>query len=281
SLINCCTIDWFQPWPEEALERVAHKFLESLELSEHERQEVILLCKTFHTSAIHLSHRFLTELGRHNYVTPTSYLELIAAFRQLLTQKRDAVMRAKKRYTNGLDKLAFAESQVSEMKKELVDLQPKLEVAKVENTNMMKVIEVESVQVEAKSKVVREDEEAATLKANESQALKDECESDLAEAIPALEAALSALNTLKPSDVTIVKSMKNPPSGVKLVMSAVCVMKEIKPEKIADPAGKGQKILDYWGPSKKLLGDMNFLRDLKEYDKDNIPVSLLRRATAL
>ncbi|XP_062316503.1 dynein axonemal heavy chain 12 [Osmerus eperlanus] len=275
SLINCCTIDWFQPWPEEALERVANKFLESLEMSERERQEVMPICKTFHTSAIELSHKFLSELGRHNYVTPTSYLELIAAFRQLLTKKRDTVMMAKRRYTNGLDKLAFAESQVGAMKKELVDLQPKLEQAKIDNTKMMKVIEVESVQVEAKSKVVRVDEEAATLKANESQALKDECESDLAEAIPALEMALSALNTLKPSDVTIVKSMKNPPSGVKLVMAAVCVMKDLKPDKIADPAGTGQKILDYWGPSKKLLGDMNFLRDLKEYDKDNIPVPVM------
>lgn len=56
--------------------------------------------------------RFLSELGRHNYVTPTSYLELLAAFRLLLTQKQDAVMKAKKRYTNGLDQLAFAESQV-------------------------------------------------------------------------------------------------------------------------------------------------------------------------
>lgn len=56
---------------------------------------------------------------------------------------------------------------------------------------------MESVEVEAKSKVVRVDEEAATLKANEAQALKNECESDLAEAIPALEAALSALDTLK------------------------------------------------------------------------------------
>lgn len=59
------------------------------------------------------------------------------------------------------------------------------------------MIEVESVEVEAKSKVVRVDEEAATIKAKEAQALKDECESELAEAIPALEAALSALNTLK------------------------------------------------------------------------------------
>ncbi|XP_023257599.1 dynein heavy chain 12, axonemal [Seriola lalandi dorsalis] len=277
SLINCCTIDWFQPWPEEALERVANSFLESLEMSENERQQVIPICKTFHTSAKQLSQRFLSELGRHNYVTPTSYLELIAAFRLLLTQKRDTVMKAKQRYTNGLDKLAFAESQVGEMKKELVDLQPKLEQAKIDNTKMMKVIEVESVEVEAKSKVVRIDEEAATIKANEAQALKNECESDLAEAIPALEAALSALDTLKPSDVTIVKSMKNPPSGVKLVMSAVCVMKDIKADKIADPAGSGKKVLDYWGPSKKLLGDMNFLRDLREYDKDNIPVPVMQK----
>uniref|UniRef100_A0A7N6AS53 Dynein axonemal heavy chain 12 n=1 Tax=Anabas testudineus TaxID=64144 RepID=A0A7N6AS53_ANATE len=277
SLINCCTIDWFQPWPEEALERVANSFLGSLEMSENERREVIPICKTFHTSAQQLSDRFLSELGRHNYVTPTSYLELIAAFRQLLSQKRDTVMKAKQRYTNGLDKLAFAESQVGEMKKELVDLQPKLEQAKIDNTNMMKVIEVESVDVEAKSKVVRVDEEAATIKANEAQTLKNECESDLAEAIPALEAALSALDTLKPSDITIVKSMKNPPSGVKLVMAAVCVMKDIKPDKITDPAGSGKKILDYWGPSKKLLGDMNFLRDLKEYDKDNIPVPVMQK----
>ncbi|KAA8590936.1 hypothetical protein FQN60_001879 [Etheostoma spectabile] len=277
SLINCCTIDWFQPWPEEALERVANSFLESLEMSENERQMVIPICKTFHTSAKQLSQKFLSELGRHNYVTPTSYLELIAAFRLLLTQKRDTVMKAKQRYTDGLDKLAFAESQVGEMKKELVDLQPKLKQAKIDNNKMMKVIEVESVEVEAKSKIVRVDEEAATIKADAAQALKNECESDLAEAIPALEAALSALDTLKPSDVTIVKSMKNPPSGVKLVMSAVCVMKDIKPDKIADPAGTGKKVLDYWGPSKKLLGDMNFLRDLREYDKDNIPIPVMQK----
>ncbi|XP_073425921.1 dynein axonemal heavy chain 12 [Dendrobates tinctorius] len=277
SLINCCTIDWFQPWPEDALERVAVKFLETLELSNTEHQEVVPICKYFHTSAIALSDKFLRELGRHNYVTPTSYLELIAAFRQLLSQKRDTVMKAKKRYTNGLDKLAFAESQVGEMKKELVDLQPKLEEAKIENANMMKIIEKESAEVEAKSKVVRSDEEVATHKATEAQALKNECESELAEAIPALEAAMSALDTLKPADITIVKTMKNPPSGVKLVMAAICVMKEVKPEKINDPAGTGQKILDYWGPSKKVLGDMNFLKDLREYDKDNIPVSVMQK----
>ncbi|XP_039627270.1 dynein heavy chain 12, axonemal [Polypterus senegalus] len=277
SLINCCTIDWFQPWPEDALERVAIKFLETIELADKERQQVISICKHFHTSAIELSEKFLQQLGRHNYVTPTSYLELIAAFRLLLTQKRDTVMKAKLRYTNGLDKLAFAESQVNEMKIYLVELQPKLEQSKIENREMMKNIEVESATVESESKKVQVDEEAATAKAEEAQSLKNECETELAKAMPALEEALAALDTLKPSDITIVKSMKNPPSGVKLVMSAVCVMKDIKPEKINDPTGSGQKILDYWGPSKKLLGDMNFLKDLKEYDKNNIPVPVMQK----
>lgn len=59
------------------------------------------------------------------------------------------------------------------------------------------MIEEESVEVEAISKVVRVDEEAATIKANEAQALKNECESELAEAVPALEAAVAALDTLK------------------------------------------------------------------------------------
>ena len=62
------------------------------------------------------------------------------------------------------------------------------------------IIEKESAEVEARSEVVRKDEAVANAKAAEAQALKDECESELAEAIPALEAALAALNTLKVSN---------------------------------------------------------------------------------
>jgi dynein heavy chain len=54
-------------------------------------------------------------------------------------------------------------------------------------------------------------------------------------------------------------------------------MKSINPDKINDPAGSGKKVPDYWGPSQKLLGDMNFLNSLKEYDKDNIPVAVMKK----
>ena len=37
------------------------------------------------------------------------------------------------------------------------------------------------------------------------------------------------------------------------------------------------QMLDYWGPSKRLLGDMNFLSMLKEYDRDNIPLHVMAK----
>lgn len=58
--------------------------------------------------------------------------------------------------------------------------------------------------------------------------------------MPALEAALSSLDTLKPADITEVKSMKNPPGPVKLVMESICIMNGIKPEKKPDPCGSGK-----------------------------------------
>jgi dynein heavy chain len=69
--------------------------------------------------------------------------------------------------------------------------------------------------------------------------------------------------------------MKNPPSGVKLVMASVCVMMNIQPDRINDPI-TGKKILDYWGPSKRILSDMKFLDYLRDYDKDNIPISIMQ-----
>lgn len=44
SLINCCTIDWFQTWPTDALEMVANKFLEDVELEDDIRKEYGFIC---------------------------------------------------------------------------------------------------------------------------------------------------------------------------------------------------------------------------------------------
>ena len=67
--------------------------------------------------------------------------------------------------------------------------------------------------------------------------------------------------------------MQNLPSGVKLVMSALSVMSEFKPDRKIDSAGTGRKILDYWGPAERILGDLNFLKELIEIDKEDSKVT--------
>jgi len=64
---------------------------------------------------------------------------------------------------------------------------------------MMVVIEKESKEVAKKEMVVKADEEVANKQAMAAKAIKDDCDTQLAVAIPILEAALSALNTLTPS----------------------------------------------------------------------------------
>ncbi|XP_036417740.1 dynein heavy chain 7, axonemal [Colossoma macropomum] len=271
ALINCCTIDWFQSWPEDALQAVASRFLEDIEMTDDTRAGCIDMCQSFHTSTINLSARFLNELQRYNYVTPTSYLELISTFKVLLERKRTEVMKLKQRYEVGLEKLESASAQVATMQVELEALQPQLRVASKEVDEMMVVIKHESEEVAKTEKVVRVDEAVANEQAMAAKAIKDECDADLAVALPILESALAALDTLTPQDITVVKSMKSPPAGVKLVMEAICILKGIKPDRIPDPSGSGKKVEDFWGPAKKLLGDMKFLQSLHEYNKDNIP----------
>lgn len=48
SLVNCCVIDWFLPWPQEALEDVAERFLSKIEELD-EREGVVKICVDMQT----------------------------------------------------------------------------------------------------------------------------------------------------------------------------------------------------------------------------------------
>lgn len=99
--------------------------------------------------------RYFSELQRHNYVTPTSYLELISTYKTLLGKRRDEVARMRKRYVVGLEKLMSASNQVADMQTELTDLQPQLVVASAEVDQIMINVEKESIEVAKVEKVRR------------------------------------------------------------------------------------------------------------------------------
>lgn len=220
SLINCCTIDWFQAWPNDALAAVSEYLLKDVTLdSEEMRASIATICKDFHQTSSALSAKFLSQLKRYNYITPTSYLELMLQYKSLLATKREEVTAQRRRYGNGLEKLDFASQQVAHMQKELGDLQPQLVKTSEETSAMLITISSETKEVDKTKTVIQADEEAAAKKAEASSTMKQECENDLAEALPLLNSALAALDTLKKPDIDLVKSMKNPPDSV------VCILR--------------------------------------------------------
>ena len=279
SLVNCCTIDWFRPWPADALDAVASTFLEEVEMEKHNRQSTVEMCKEFHESIRIMSDKFRSAERREVYVTPTAYLELIQTFQTLLARKRKEIDLVRRRYDNGLQQLESAGTAVVSMQEELTALQPELIKAKAETEETQVKIDKEVKEViEPKKEVVAKEEAAVGKVAAEAKKMKDECEADLAEAIPALNSAIAALDTIKKPDIDLLKNMGNPPAAIKLILEAVCVMKDVKPEKVADPNGGPKKVDDYFGPAKKMMMDAkSFVEALKSYDKDNIPPRIIKQ----
>jgi dynein heavy chain, axonemal len=277
SLVNCTTIDWFTAWPEDALQTVAEQVLANLPAVPPAVAVALPpLCVLFHRSVFDLSAKFLLKERRHVYITPTSYLELLPSYKTMLAARQEAVSALRARYNVGLEKLAATEQSVGAMQEDLIALQPQLETAKVETDAAMEVIASETAEADKVKVVVSKEEAAASGQAAQVKAVKDDCEADLAEAMPVLEKALKALNTLTKNDITEVKGMKSPPAGVKLVMEAVCIMRGVKPGKAKD-ANTGKTDDDYWEPAKKLLMESDFLEKLRAYDKDNIDPKVIAK----
>jgi dynein heavy chain len=67
---------------------VARKFLENVEMEPKVKSSCVSLLQFFHASTSKWSEDFYKKLRRKYYVTPTSYIEMIALFQQLLDFNR-------------------------------------------------------------------------------------------------------------------------------------------------------------------------------------------------
>lgn len=277
ALVSCTTIDWFTAWPKDALRSVANHFLGEEDMDENTKNGVVDVCVDMQERVSAMSDKYLAQMGRYFYVTPTSYLELINTFKKLLAKQRSQVTEMKLRYDNGLEKILSTETQVDGMQKHLVALQPELKQATIDTDALVETIKVERFEANEVEAVVNTEREACNKQKAEAEQIATSCQKDLAQALPALEAALTALKSLKQSDISEIKAMKKPPDAVKLVLEAVCLMMAVKPDKVKEP-GSIKKVDDYWGPAQKhLLGDPKFLSHLVSYDRDNMDPAMVER----
>jgi len=81
SLVNCCTIDWFSGWPDDALKSVAMNFLSEMQdVPEDMRHPISEMCIKVFRSVEKSSLQYKQELNRSNYVTPTRFFLFIIYF---------------------------------------------------------------------------------------------------------------------------------------------------------------------------------------------------------
>lgn len=124
--------------------------------------------------------------------------------------------------------------------------------------------------LQEKDKVAKEKEKITSVEAAEAGVLfkkvkdiKDDCDAELSVAMPALEKAIKALDTLKESDIGEMKGYVTPPPALVLVMDAVALLLGHAPG---------------WKEAVKVMAKpKDFIAGLKAYNKDNIKESVLKK----
>ncbi|XP_072745723.1 dynein axonemal heavy chain 1 [Anoplolepis gracilipes] len=280
ALVNCCSIDWFCPWPDTALQSVAMHFLSGIKdesITNKILQSIVRICQYMHSSVIDASDRFLKELERHNYVTPTSYLELLSNYGNLLKKKKDELNSSMTYLSSGLRKLTNTEAEVKDMQELLKRMKPEIEKATEATIETIQEITQDTIEAEKAKMIAMQQEAIASKMKKENEAIRNEAEADLNEIKPMLEAAEASLKALNKNDIAEVKAMKRPPVGVLLVIEAMCIVNNIKPHKLP---GKlpGEKILDYWTPGSQMLADpIHFLYTMEHFKKEDMTEEIINK----
>lgn len=97
---------------------------ENLELPDQDA--AINVLQAVHISVQEASRRFLSELRRQVFVTPTSFLELLSTLCQTVKAKQYELTSIGERFEKGLEKLEDAARQVETMQQQLQEWQPVL-----------------------------------------------------------------------------------------------------------------------------------------------------------
>ncbi|KAM4844901.1 dynein axonemal heavy chain 2 isoform 2-T2 [Thomomys bottae] len=267
ALVNCTTINWFSEWPREALLEVAEKYLVGVDLGTQENihRKVAQIFVTMHWSVAQYSQKMLLELRRHNYVTPTNYLELVSGYKKLLAEKRQELLDQANKLRTGLFKIDETREKVEVMSLELEEAKKKVAEFQKQCEEYLVIIVQQKREADEQQKAVTAHSEKIAVEEVKCQQLADNAQKDLEEALPALEEAMRALESLNKKDIGEIKSYGRPPAQVEIVMQAVMILRGNEPT---------------WAEAKRQLGEQNFIKSLIYFDKDNISDKVLKKIGA-
>lgn len=261
-LVNNTVLDWFSPWPEQALLAVADAFLKEGNIPSEQKTNIVNHMVRVHLSVGESSVAYQQKYRRFNFVTPKSYLDYINTYNRLLDEQRELNGKMCTRLESGLSKLEESSKQLDVLNAQLAEQNIAVK-DKTEACN--KLLEVITANTkEAEEKKVLADKKAIELEGQNVQIAKDkeEAEAALAEALPALEEARSALANLSASEITEIRSFAKPPKEVQKVCECICIIKNIKDVS--------------WKSAKGMMSQTDFKPSLQALDVDGISSNQLK-----
>jgi len=181
SLFSQCSIDWFLPWPEDALVAVSHKFLDSFKMDAKKDVKAMLerhmgKCHDLVTEVCEI---YFQRMRRHVYVTPKSYLSFIDLYKEVYTKKYNGIDVEESNIVKGLDRLAEASQGVEELKVDLRKEEVKLKEASEVTDKLLKELEVENKKAKEKADEVAIVAENCINQKNTIMQEKDQADRDL------------------------------------------------------------------------------------------------------
>ncbi|PNH08753.1 Dynein gamma chain, flagellar outer arm [Tetrabaena socialis] len=272
-LINGCTIDWFLPWPEEALTSVSGKFIDEFSMAcpKEIKNQLKLLMGHAHVFVTNACKEYFEKYRRYVYVTPKSYLSFLQGYKELYAKKWSFTKELAYQIEAGLQKMFEAKADVNKMKAELAVKNQDLAVSAKEAEALLKQISESTAIAEKEKQKVAVIVDAVTKKAGEIASVKDDAERDLAAAKPALDAALAALDSIKDNDIKNLKALKKPPQIIMRIFDCVLVLRMLPMNKAEYTDEKGRMVLcGNYSEAQKMMNSMSFLTDLKEFAKEQI-----------
>ena len=279
ALAKACAFDYFSDWPEDEMSNITRDAVESYLIDlEMPPATIERICGA---SAVMHSYvkDFRNELSFVEKQTPSVFLYSLATFCERMKARGWQVMDRHEKYKQGLQILGLAADGIRSMRegiekmvpvieekaKQVKELQGNIETNLASVDEIKSVIEAEGVEIKKEAQICKE--------------LKEECATRLGAAMPAFNAAIKSLKSVKKEELDEVRQFPSPPEKVKLTLEAICIMLGLRPKMVADPNDwEAEKVADYWGLSQHLLGESKSLFiSLETYDKDNMDDEIVKK----
>ena len=152
ALINSTVIDWFHPWPYDALLSVGAKFLEEVEFPSEEVRDAVVRFMPYSFVTVERFSSMIKEQERRNvYTTPKSFLELIALFKAMIGVKAQELEDQKSKYEIGVVKLNDTAEIVAKLEADLKIKSVEVEILKKEALEQAEIVGKEKTIVDAEA----------------------------------------------------------------------------------------------------------------------------------